>query len=308
MGENFKPRLWDVAGGPLLGSYVNGTNWFCSKVYNDPQDDITLCASYVTNGWLWSYRIQTMMGWVNTGLSPNAFYYGMISDTSNYFPRGQARFDRISVGPAGTPGQFFSLGQGWDTDGTYADWYAAHEIGHTLGRAHPNAGSDDPDTANVFENCGHSRSDSAYPYGSINTARTPIGPSDNTMEGFDIGIPLFGNITMGRAVLPSNNWNDVMSYCANKWISDYTYTAMYNFLIAHPSLASAPQINTLPQAGDWLALSGVIDPSAPDAAFSLLKRLDNVINTPVIISGIYRLRLLNAPRLSFPARISPAKS
>ena len=70
----------------------------------------------------------------------NAFYYGMISDTSNNFPRGQAIYDKTSVGPAGKPGQFFSLGQGWDTDGTYADWYAGHEIGHSLGRAHPNAG------------------------------------------------------------------------------------------------------------------------------------------------------------------------
>ncbi len=290
VGGKFKPRLWDVDGGTKLGMYVNRTHPACTLIYNDPDDDVGLCASYFTNTWLWSYRVNTMMGWLNVGLSPTAFYYGMISDASNNFPRGQARYNFTSVGPSGTPGQFFSLGQGWDTDGTYADWYAAHEIGHSLGRAHPNAGSDNPATSNVFENCQHSRSDPSYPYGNTTSAAAPIGPADNSMEGFDVGDAAYA---IGRAVLPSNTWNDVMSYCTNQWISDYTYTAMYNFMLSHPSSPAAAQINTQPQAGDWLAVSGVIDPIIPEAAFGLLQRLDNVINTPVINPGQYRLRLLD---------------
>ena len=115
-------------------------------MYDKPKDDIALCASYFTNGWLYYYRQATASGDLNVGLNPNAFYYGMISDAAGFFPRGQAMYTKTSVGPAGIPG---APGQGWDTDGTYADWYAAHEIGHSLGRAHPNAGSDDPATTDI---------------------------------------------------------------------------------------------------------------------------------------------------------------
>jgi hypothetical protein len=231
--------------------------------------------------------VQTIFGLLNVGLKTNAFYYGMISDASNNFPRGQAAQPMTSVGPAGTPGQFFGLGQGWDTDGSYADWYAAHEIGHSLGRAHPNAGSDDPNTSNTTENCGHSRSDPGFPYGNTSTARAPIGPADNSMEGFDAGDPYFG---IARAVYPSSTWNDVMSYCSNQWLSDYTYTGMYNYMISHPSL----QDTSLPQAGDFLIAAGVINPGSNVAGFSYLRRSDNVVNVPDLVPGDYSLRLLDA--------------
>ena len=223
---------------------------------------------------------------LNVGLKTNAFYYGMISDASNNFPRGQAVYDKTSVGPSGTPGQFFGLGSGWDTDGSYADWYAAHEIGHSLGRAHPNAGSDNPATGNTSENCGHSRSDPGYPYGNTSTASAPIGPADGSMEGFDVGDPYFG---IARAVLPSSIWNDVMSYCNSQWLSDYTYTNMYNNMIANPSL----QALSTPQAGDFLAASGVINPEDEVAGFTYIRRVDNVVNVPVLVPGDYSLRLLD---------------
>ncbi len=288
IGDKFKPRLWDVDGGTALGGYVNRTNPACLWIYPNP-DDRTLCASYITNGWLFYYRIATMFGQLNVGLKTNAFYYGMISDASNNFPRGQAMYDKTSVGPAGIPGQFFNLGQGWDTDGSYADWYAAHEIGHSLGRAHPNAGSDNPSTSAV-ENCGHSRSDPSYPYGNTSTAAAPIGPGSGILEGFDVGDPSFG---IDRQVYPSSTWNDVMSYCVREWISDYTYEGMYNSMIAHPSLleqsASIQSVN-----GDFLAVAGMIDPGANSAGFSFIRRLADVVNAPPLVPGSYSLRLLNA--------------
>jgi hypothetical protein len=283
IGEYFKPRGWDVDGGEWLGGLVNRTDPICGYLYGGPKDDPTLCASYVMNGVLWSYRIQTIMGSLNVGLNPFAFYYGMITDASGNFARGQAAAPLTSVGPTGIP----SGGASWDTDGSYGDWYAAHEIGHSLGRAHPNAGSDDPATPDVGENCNHSRSDPGYPYGDIYTARTPIGPYDHTLEGFDVGDAYFGIPT---AVFPSDTWNDVMSYCSNQWISDYTYEGMYYHMIAFPSLA-AP---TISRAGDFLLAAGVINPASSVAGFSYLRRVADVINVPALVPGDYSLRLLDA--------------
>ncbi len=288
VGDYFKPRLWDVDGGTTLGSYVNRTSPKCTQVYSNPKDDVALCASYFMNGWLWYYRVATMFGQLNVGLNVNAFYYGMISDESNNFPRGQAIYNQTSVGPAGTPGKYFGLGQGWDTDGSYADWYAAHEIGHSLGRAHPNAGSDDPATPNTTENCGHSRSDPSFPYGNTSTARAPIGSGGT--EGFDRGDAYFG---IPMSVLPNSVWNDVMSYCSNQWISDYTYTGMFNYMTAHPSQVAADQMND-PQVGDFLLVAGSIDPANAAADFSMVRRLNNVVNVPALVPGAYKIRLLNA--------------
>jgi hypothetical protein len=282
IGQNFKPTLWDVDGGTKLANWVNQSSSDCTKA-KIGASDLALCASYYTNGWLKYYRDH---GWV-----PNttAFYYGMISDGSFNFPRGQAIYDKTSVGPSGTPCSPFSLGCGWDTDGSYADWYAGHEIGHSLGRAHPNAGSDNPATPNTTENCGHSRSDPGFPYGNTSTARAPIGPADNSMEGFDAGDPSFG---IAKAVYPSATWNDVMSYCSNQWVSDYTYNGMYSYMIGHPSLAAAasasPALN-----GDFLAVAGTIDPATPSAGFGLVSRLASVATQPPITPGAYTLRLLN---------------
>ncbi len=294
VGKYFKPRIWDVDGGTYLGKLVKRTHPDCVDVYDDPKDDVSLCASYFMNGWLDYYREATSDGDLNVGLKPDAFYYGMITDASSFFPRGQAIYDLTSVGPAGIPGQY-ALGSSaaWDFDNTYADWYAAHEVGHSLGRAHPDSGSDDPST-NARENCGHSRSDPNFPYGTKFSSRAPIGPADNSLEGFDAGDSAFG---VPLSVYPSAIWNDLMSYCSNQWISDYTYTAMYMFMIGHPSgpAAEDKMIQSPSLVGDFLVMSGDIVTATNSANFAFIRRVSSVaqksVNNP---SGTYRIRLLGA--------------
>ena len=287
IGATFRPRLWDVDGGARLANWVNQSDPKCATAY-PKANERNLCASYYTNGWLSYYRVASMFGLLNVGLNTNAFYYGMISDKGGNFPRGQAVYAKTSVGPAGTPGSPYSLGNGWDTDGSYADWYAAHEIGHSLGRAHPNAGSDNPATSPAVENCGHSRSDPSFPYGNTSTPRAPIGPADGSAEGFDVGDAGFG---IAPAVLPSSIWNDVMSYCSNQWLSDYTYSGMYNYMRANPSAVAETESATA-ATGDFLLVSGTID--GDSAGIAMARRLSSVVNVPPLVAGGYAIRLLDA--------------
>ncbi len=92
---------------------------------------------------------------------------------------------------------------GWDKGG--ADQVAAHEWGHNWGRSHaPCGGAGNPDTH--------------YPY-----AGGTIG-----VYGFDVA---------AQSLKPPTS-SDVMGYCSNEWISDYTYTGVLNFRAAETDVAA----------------------------------------------------------------------
>lgn len=93
---------------------------------------------------------------------------------------------------------------GWDKSG--ADQVAAHEWGHNWGRQHApcgSAGNPDPN----------------YPY-----ANGAIG-----VFGFDVA---------AQSIKPPT-YSDLMGYCNNEWISDYTYTAVMDYRGAHADVESA---------------------------------------------------------------------
>jgi hypothetical protein len=79
----------------------------------------------------------------------------------------------------------------------------AHELGHTWGQLHTPCGN--PPASTI---------DPDYPYG------TGIG-----VYGFDV--------TAGALKQPTTP--DIMGYCSNPWISDYTYTRVLNFRETHPA-------------------------------------------------------------------------
>ena len=267
LGQNFRPRLWQIYGGNQLGAWVENSDDDCDRgEIGDP--DRRLCAAFYTNGWLQDIR--------DEGRIPNTtgFYYGMISDAAGPFPRGLALGGTSnSVGPVGIP----RGGTAWDTDTTYGDWYAGHEIAHTLGRGHPSQGNW----------CGHSASDPAYPY-----AGARIGPGNGSVEGFDAGDPAFG---IRPALLPDAVWTDMMGYCQNQWISPYTYNAIWVYMILHPSAAgaaaAAPRAR---QAGPWLAVTGAINPASNSASFSRFRRMARAPAPPPLVPGPYAIRQLAA--------------
>ncbi len=103
---------------------------------------------------------------------------------------------------------------GWD-DPTDASRVVAHELGHTWGRGHAPCGIPSSAIGTV---------DGLYPY-----------------DGGRIGV--FGfDVAPGSLKAPTVP--DIMGYCVNPWVSDYTYRAVMDFRQANPGAAvasAAPQ-------------------------------------------------------------------
>lgn len=165
---------------------------------------------------------------LSNGFDPRIHYYGLVDDEGgDSFMRGSAVYNEtteifgmVSCGPTGVP-------NGWvgDTDGSYADWYGAHEIGHTFQRRHPGfpQGRQDADPL---------EGGFPYPNGQISN-----GPP--RYVGFDIGDPALG---LPMRALPGESHHDVMTYASHQWLSRYTYHAILDRLI-HEDHALAPLTN-----------------------------------------------------------------
>ena len=154
------------------------------------------------------------------GGDPGTHYYGLVSDGGG-FMRGQASAipaipdpSAVASGPTGVFQPW--SGFGWDTDGSYGDWYGGHELAHTLGRLHPgfcnNNSSDDP----------------AYPF-----ANGQLSNADGRFTGIDVGDADLG---IPAAALPGTTWHDVMTYCDNQWLSSYAYVGIRDRLLAEEAL------------------------------------------------------------------------
>jgi hypothetical protein len=151
---------------------------------------------------------------VSTGTDARTHYYGMVAD-SGFFMRGLAsgipqtpQPATVASGPTG-PSTF-----GWDSDGSYGDWYGGHELGHTVGRFHA-------------EFCG-ATGGAAYPF-----PGGQLSDADEAFVGIDIGDPALG---LPMRVMGGVDAHDVMSYCDDQWLSSFTYSAIYDRLIAEDAL------------------------------------------------------------------------
>jgi hypothetical protein len=173
------------------------------------------------HGWLAFGKLLRM---IFSGEDGRVVYYGVVDDGGG-FMRGKSAGipGTIAAGPTG------SGNWGWDFDGSYGDWYGGHEIGHTRGRSHA-------------EFCG-AGGGAPYPYpgGRISPSLTGAG----AIYGFDITT---------RAIYgPSST--DVMTYCPNEWVSDFTYEAIRTYL-SGVGLMSQRAAAT---AGNFLAVAGMAD-------------------------------------------------
>ncbi len=155
-------------------------------------------------------------------------YYGMVSDAGG-FMRGCSPVPGFAAsGPTGAGDQ------GWDFDGSYGDWYGAHELAHAYGRGHANF-------------CG-AEGGPPYPYPGGRISPLPKGAS--AIYGFDVST---------RVVYPPTS-GDLMSYCDDQWLSDFTYEALMDTFQSSPVAAAADRRNLDVTAR--LLIAGVIDPEA----------------------------------------------
>lgn len=172
------------------------------RVYPIPSLSVDLRTYHHATGVPWCETVNAVLRvkryWDDlTGdIPPRTRYYGMVSDGG-----GKAGFMRgcaagipsfAASGPTGT-GQW-----GWDTDGSYGDWYGGHEIGHSWGQAHTGWCDD----INPF---------SRYPY-----------PNARISAALDGNAAVFG-FDAGTRAIYEPTWTDLMSYCRRQWISDYNY-------------------------------------------------------------------------------------
>ena len=142
--------------------------------------------------------------------------------------------------------------------------------------------------------CGHSPDDTLFPYIFADIGDLSPGHQNSvldTQQGVDAGSPVLYQWF--------NNISDVMSYCniPTQWPSDYTYEALYNWAIAHPTppaaalrLASRLQ----PFLGDFLNVAGLVATDGSLAHILSLQRVDAMVELPAPTPGAYSLRLLDS--------------
>jgi hypothetical protein len=132
-------------------------------------------------------------------VGPDVYYYGLLTPASSMssFCQGGCVAGLSTVADEDTPVLRASVGLGYV--GEDSALTMAHEIGHAHGREHAPCGG----AADV---------DPDYPY-----PQAQIG-----VWGYDI---------FDKALISPTKGRDMMGYCQNEWISDYTYKALFERIV-----------------------------------------------------------------------------
>jgi hypothetical protein len=239
--------------------------------YLDPPYGSLPTASTVNDDLLWN-KVKALLNG-DFSVVFERWYAQALQVDDNTFMRGRSMGIPAAVasGPTGDTG-------GWDIDGVFGDWYGGHENGHSYGRAHVQGGP-----YGGSGGCG----DEAGPDGSYPYAQGRMSPgtsmwANNTLYGFD------WSLTTPSVIPPT--WYDMMTYCPGQWISDYTYEAIYNQMVAEEGTLRVQRV----QGVERLVVIGKIITATNTVTLSTFYRVPNaddwVGNDP---NGAYHIKLLN---------------
>ena len=226
--QNFTPRQLDY---DLVPAWMKRAYPVSDVIYNTR-------AVPATNAWPFDCNqanaqiAQIRANDINGGTDARTHYFGMVYDGGGFMRGCAAQIPGVPTPSAPASGPTGAGTWGWDTDGSYGDWYTAHEVGHTLGRSH------------VGGICGEAGVDPNYPF-----AGGQLSNAASTFVGFDAGDDAFNIVhqalpgkVSGTPASPVSIHNDVMSYCTYQWVSSYTYTNLQARIIAENNLAPGPAL------------------------------------------------------------------
>ena len=204
-----------------------------------------------------------------SGVLASTRYYGLVDDRGG-FMRGCANGlpGFASSGPTGVPRNNNGLLGNWDTDGTYGDWYGAHEVAHNLARFHAefcNARAGRP-----FPN----------PDGSI----SPFATGRNAVFGLDL---------MTSAVYGSD-WTENMAYCPKQWVSDFTVNGILTFMQQNIGAANQPDYSPLTPQDSLLVIGNIRPTPTVTASLEPAFFIANATDVTNHRTGNYAIVLRNA--------------
>lgn len=189
---------------------------------------------------------------------PNRYYYGLVHidcGSSCIAGLGYLGYYRTAVGF-----------DGFGTAHSGAGETHAHEVGHNHGRDHA-------------PGCGTGDADPAFPY----------VPADGKARIGDAARPNFGLDFNGLKIYTYNATYDVMSYCSPKWVSDYTYEALWQY---DNVLRLSPPDR--PIGARSILVAGQIDAPTGEVTLRPAYVIDEPGRLPTASSGTYTLELLDA--------------
>lgn len=185
-------------------------------------------------------------------------------------------YSRVASGSAG------SGDWGWDFDGSYADWYSGHEVGHAWSQRHVRGGP-----GYVEDGCGgEAKSVKQYLNGSISP----------TMDFFDpTAIYGFNTLHLAQGINPilGPNWSDVMTYCDYQWVSKITYISLKTMFSSYLPQKTAADSNK-PEVQEALAIFGELDPLTGDVSMLPVFVIPSEIELTLPEPGPYSIILRDA--------------
>jgi len=233
---------------------LNYVTWMPIKVFPMSQINYSLWSGGVYN---FNGDLTTGAGWTDLlydieALNPylaNTLYIGLVDFISS---DGCAGGCIAGIGFIGSPSSV--TWAGWTPGDNSASPVATHEMGHNLGRYHPDCG-------------GPGSVDNGYPYG---------GPGNTIIGqwGLDVATATLYN--------PNTNF-DYMSYCDPQWTSDYTYKGVADFWTVMTANARAPK-------ADALLISGWFDELGQVRLGPIIQ---HTLPKPAEPNGSYRVELLD---------------